>query len=314
MRAVMKGSASRVAFLASLSAFALLAPSSCTEFPERQKAPVDCAAGDAYEIDPDGIGDFEAEECQWYGVEDKTGTVSCDSPTALTEPDNIHVETVVSLGGSMPTSAEVPNGFCDGPRYSQANIACEEIAEGPRCGSGNALHLTAERNNDWGGFFGNYAIAQAPRSIAGWEGLAFWARAEAATERAFTIELDDKYTANVVDDFGQPDPVYESGCVDEEQQGTAQVTNTSGVSQSSGQVAGWVPSENGCGNPYQYHLNITNSWKLYLIPFRDFSQQPWPNRRLEGFDAESFRGLRIRPPKDAIVDLWIDDFGFYRAR
>lgn len=264
-------------------------------------------------IDADGVGDFEAGVCEWYGVEDETGTVDCDNPSALKGPDNIHTETIISAGGAGGASAvPVPDGFCDGPRYSQATTTCEEIPEGPRCGSGTALHLEGSRNNDWGGFFGNYAIAQTTSSVAEWEGLAFWARAEPGSERSFTLELDDKYTTNIKDDLGQPVAGHESACIDEEQQGTAQATNTTGVSQSSGQVAGWVPSENGCGNPYEYHLTVTTEWKLYLVGFDEFTQKPLPNRRLEGFDRTSLRGVRVRPPKDTIIDLWIDDFGFYR--
>lgn len=287
-------------------------PLSCTDFSDRVALPIDCTVGDAYEIDTDGIGDFESDECTWYGVEDRTGTVPCDHPLALTEEENVHTETVVSAGGAGG-AGPVPTGFCDGPRYSQAVPTCEEIPEGARCGSTKALHLVASRNNDWGGFFGNYFIAQNPRSVAEWEGLAFWARAEGGTERSFTIELDDKYTANVTDDAGQLNPDHESACIDEEEQTTNQNTNTTGIAQSSGQIAGWVPSENGCGNPHQYQLTVTHDWKLYLIPFGDFTQQPLPNRRLEGFDRETLRAVRIRPPKDAILDLWIDDFGFYRS-
>lgn len=278
-------------------------PLSCTDFSDRVALPIDCTVGDAYEIQS-SIGDFEeGDNCSWFEVPDRTGSVDCDHPL---KGDELTEDAVGGAGGEGAVPP-VPTGLCEGPRFSQAAFACETIPEGPRCGSEMALHLTASRNNDWGGFFADYDIAQTTDDVSEWDGIALWARAEQATQRSVTLALDDKYTANIV---GQ-----ESFCVVEEQSTTNanMNTNTTGVAQSSGQIAGWVPSEDACGNSFEYHLTVTNDWKLYILPFEDFTQQPLPNRRIEGFDRESFRGIAIRIPKDSVLDLWIDDFGFYRA-
>lgn len=224
----------------------------------------------------------------------------------------------------MPNqTVQVPTGLCEGPRYSQALYNFDAIPEGTRCGSTQALHLTASRNNDWGGFFGNYEFAKVTQDVSQWDGLALWARAENGTQKSVTLTLDDKFTTNLPLNHCEEEarraenpehPDLQRLCVEEEQGPTNPNTNTSGPSQSSGQVAGWVPSENGCGNSYEYHLTVTNNWALYLIPFAEFQQAPLPNRRPEGFDRESLRGLRIQIPKESVLDLWIDDFGFYRAR
>lgn len=290
--------------LAALCVAFATSPLGCTDFSDRVAPPVDCTVEDAYEIDGTEIGNFEeSDNCSWFGVPDGTGAVDCSHPLAGEEITET-AEDTIAAGGAAPTAEPISTGFCKGPRYSQANFACEPIPEGLRCGSERALHLTASRNNDWGGFFADYDIAQANDDVSEWDGIAVWARAEPGSERSVTLALDDKYTANVAG--------YPSFCVDEEAGATNNNTNTTGVSQSSGEVAGWVPSANACGNAYEYHLSVTNDWELYLIPFEDFLQEPLPNRRIEGFDQESLRGVAIRLPKDSIIDLWLDNFGFYR--
>ncbi len=327
-----------------------LSPSACTEFPERFPPGPDCSAADGYEFDTTVIPD-----CDWFGVPDRTGAVDCEHSSAgepiadtVTYLDAVE-QPAGGAGGESPAreiSVEVPTGLCEGPRYSRAETTCETLPGGPVCPTGgdeddeetsSALHLTGSRNNDWGGFFGRYPtlpdimLDRLPTSESGygymtqdvseWEGIAFWARAEVGAERSFTVELDDKHTANadmtaqreelLLEHFPEH-PDLEVACVVEEQQQQAENTNTTGVAQSSGQIAGWVPSEDGCGNPYQYHVTVSEHWELYLLPFADFSQEPLPNRRPEGFDRTTLRGIRIRAPKDTIVDLWLQQIGVYR--
>jgi hypothetical protein len=73
-----------------------------------------------------------------------------------------------------------------------------------------------------------------------------------------------------------------------------------------------VPSPNACGNAYQTTLAVTEDWQFYVLPFESFTQDPKPNRRVEGIDRASMRGVTMRAPKGAVLDLLIDDLSYYR--
>lgn len=278
--------ASTVIFASGLLTFSALCASGCGAPPAREETPVDCTAADDYHLDP-------ISPDAWFSATDDTGQVSCDHPAAA---------------GQTP----LENGRCNGPRRAVAAIAVEPLEAGDRCGSDSALHLTAARNNDWGSLFGNYALARDGFDASTHEGVALWAKAAPGTTRTITIVLDDKYTRNFTDDAGN---VIEASsfCVDEEGAGETVNQNTGQPGAgSSVSVPGYVPSENACGNSYQTVLAVTEDWQLYLVPFESFSQNPTPNRRFEGIDRSSIRGMILRAPKAAVFDFWIDDLSFYQ--
>lgn len=206
-------------------------------------------------------------------------------------------------------------------RRAQANYELASLEDGPRCGSEYALRLTAERNNDWGCLFGDWSLAQDTDDRTGWDGIALWARAAPGTTKSVLVLLNDKYTGNITteDEDGNavPDPNHESACVEEEDLGPGQGTTVNQVTGQQGStsvnVSGRVPSEDACGNSYQKLLTVTERWQLYFLPFDSFTQDQLPNRRIEGIDTSSLRGLIIRAPKAAKLDLWIDDLSYYRA-
>src|SRR5690606_35881775 len=152
-------------------------------------------------------------------------------------------------------------------------IACEPIPDGPRCGSQDALRLTARGNQDWGSLYGDYSFATNTTDASEYEGIALWARAAPSTGRSVQVLLNDKYTTNIALDDGSPDPSHESACVDEEIDENQVGSNpTPGVPIGGGSTPGVVPSEDACGNAYTKLLTITERWELYLLPFDSFTQ------------------------------------------
>jgi hypothetical protein len=206
-------------------------------------------------------------------------------------------------------------------RRAQVNFELAAIEDGPRCGSEYALRLTASRNNDWGCLFGDWFLAGVTSDASEYEGIAFWARAAPGSTKSVLVLLNDKYTANIAveDEDGNsvPVPTEESACVEEEDLGPGQGTTVNQVTGQQGStsvnVAGRVPSEDACGNSYQKLVTVTERWQYYVLPFESFTQDQFPNRRVEGIDRASLRGIIVRAPKAAELDLYIDDLFLYRT-
>ncbi len=276
----------------------------CNPFPEREEPPVDCAVGDGYDIDIPFLEFENPGNNTWFPAVDGTGLVSCDHPKAV---EGSETEVYEGLGGA-PSRI-----LCDGPRRAQATTSIESIPDGPRCGSEYAMRLTARRNNDWGCLFGDHVLARSSFDASEFDGISLWARAAPSTGKSITVLLNDKYTTNITSDDGSLNPAFESACVDEEPEidgvRGAELAGQPGVT-----LPGYVPSKNACGNSHQLQLRVTEDWKWYRLPFDSFSQDPLPNRRFEGVDRASLRGMIIRVPKDTVFDLWIDDVAYYRER
>jgi hypothetical protein len=205
--------------------------------------------------------------------------------------------------------------FCESTyaRRAEAAYASETLPETERCSADPALHLTAARNNDWGCLFGNYGLATQTQDKSAYDGVGLWAKAAPGTTKTITIILNDKYSTNIKQD-NVPVAGTESACVDEEgsgDQGTTVNQATGQTGSTSVAVPGYVPSENACGNAYQGQLAVSDDWQFYFLPFESFTQDPKPNRRLEGIDRTSLRGITIRAPKAAVLDLRIAGLGYY---
>lgn len=272
----------------------------CSAPPAREEPGIDCAAGDGYDLWL--IRPFDSDQSTWYSAPDDTGQVPCDDPSAIP-------------GTAVPVPVQGTDDTvirCDGPRRATATATVEPFADGPRCGGDYGLHLTASRNNDWGSLYGDYVSASADGEVdaTGYEGVTFWARAEPGTERSMTLVLNDKYTYEIAPTIEAPDPPP-SECVNYE--GTTEVI-TDVPGQVGGSVTpGYVPPADACGNGHQVIFSVTDEWQMYFLPFSGFWQNATPNRRLEGIDKASIRLFMFRAPKDTILDIWIDDFGFYRT-
>jgi len=59
---------------------------------------------------------------------------------------------------------------------------------------------------------------------------------------------------------------------------------------------------------------LTENWTHYLLPFDFFKQDALPNRNPNGFDPSAIFGFGVRVPKESVVEIWIDDLGFYRKK
>jgi hypothetical protein len=276
-----------------------------------------------------------------------TDPVDPDNPEEVIPDPNVdsvadHIEPlIVDSEGSLTCEprvlcnsiyAIVPDGMSDDlldrrlcestySRRAQVNFELAAIEDGPRCGSEYALRLTASRNNDWGCLFGDWFLAGVTSDASEYEGIAFWARAAPGSTKSVLVLLNDKYTANIAveDEDGNsvPVPTEESACVEEEDLGPGQGTTVNQVTGQQGStsvnVAGRGPSEDACGNSYQKLVTVTERWQYYVLPFESFTQDQFPNRRVEGIDRASLRGIIVRAPKAAELDLYIDDLFLYRT-
>ncbi len=227
--------------------------------------------------------------------------VLCSAPTAIVP---------------NPAPAALDRALCESTSQRRAVATIDgaaPLAEGERCNGTDAIHLTAARNNDWGCLFGNYQLAQTTSDKSAYDGIGLWAKAAPGTTKTILILLNDKYSVNVTGDDGQPVAGQESACVDEEGAGINLDLPDQNGQQGSGSTAvvGYVPSPNACGNAYQAQLTVTDRWQFYFMPWASFTQDPKPNRRLEGIDPSSLRGITIRAPKAAVLDMWLDDLGYY---
>jgi hypothetical protein len=71
---------------------------------------------------------------------------------------------------------------------------------------------------------------------------------------------------------------------------------------------------NFCGNTFRRPLVVTENWELYFLPFDSFSQDPLPSRSPTGMDTSAIYQFGFQIPKEANLELWIDDITFYRRR
>lgn len=282
-----------------LIASALACLGACSAPAAREELPVDCSVTDSYDLWT--LRPFDTADSTWYAAADGTGQVKCDDPDAIpgTQVDYIVVETGDAVS------------WCDGPRRATAAATVEPLPDGPRCGGDYGLRLTGQRNNDWGSLYGDYVMAGETRDASDYDGVAFWARAEPGTGKALLLLLNDKYTQNILDEAGNPVMGQESACNESEYSNDpAQGMTQSQVGGSV--VPGAVPEPGDCGNAYQLAFRVTEDWKFYRLPFASFHQEALPNRHIEGVDSASLRSMIFRAPKDTVLDIWLDDIGYYR--
>ncbi len=196
-------------------------------------------------------------------------------------------------------------------------VAVEAMNDGERCGSKDALVVRASHNNDWGSLAGYNNFG--PRDASEYEGLSFWARAPGNTTKAFTVLLDDENTfstAGRCTDYGGSGQGDSSGGGG----GGASASDPGTNSSSNGRAS--FPDE--CGNSYATAVVVSDQWELYTIPFSKFTQTAQPNRVPNAVFTETggipgtgiipgkLWNLVLRMPKEATMELWIDNLGFYR--
>jgi hypothetical protein len=252
------------------------AATACQAYPTVKKAPIDCSPDDRYDL----------------SIVDPFETITAAN-TAFW-----------NAGDALVMTGDL-------------NESIEPISGDGRCGSKAALVLRSVHANDWGSIFGYNNFG--PRDASGTEGMAFWARAPGATTKAFTISLDDANTA--------PDA---KRCVDYGTDGGTAAPSgptTDGLGNVISTGASVVqPQPDACSNSYTAVVVVTTEWSLYTVPWERFTQVAAPNRVPNAVFTEvgpvPGTGLLIdkiwtfilRMPKEATMELWLDNLAFYRTR
>jgi hypothetical protein len=288
--------------LASTAAPIVLAVVGCGE-PWRTAAPLDCAGEGSYDIaEHYQLG--TSPEITSGGVSAQTWFKYGDmTPGGIEDGDEAGVG---GDGGTIPWTRPIPGG---------------------RCGSTVALVLMSSGYQDYGsGFedyhFGNLVTTSGylngqlgilPYNASKYEGIAFWARSPGATTKAVTLQATDGHS-NDDSVMNLTSCIYEVG-VDAGSgsgSGTTTITSASGSATTTTGGSALPPLPPGtCGNTFSYVFQFTDDWQLYEIPFSAFFQAATPNRAPTGFDPSTFFGFGVIVPKEAQLELWIDELGFY---
>jgi hypothetical protein len=197
----------------------------------------------------------------------------------------------------------------------------ETIPEGALCGAASSLVIRAANFNDWGDLVGFYGFG--PRDESAYAGMSFWSRAPGATNKSFTVSLDDANTFATDNDAG-------INCVNYNLDGSAtgptqQTTDPSTGLPISGTTTSAPPAD-ACGNAYAETVVVTTAWRLYTIPFSEFRQSAMPSRvpnskLMEvgnvpetGLLTNKLMGLVFRMPKASNNELWLAKMAFYRTK
>jgi hypothetical protein len=271
-----------------------LATASCVTSEPRAPQSLDCDAGAPYAIsvyesyEPDDPSNL----APWYAAADFTP------------------------GATITTS---PNG---------STLPATPIEGDGRCGSHSALLLESHGHHDWGSTFGDYRIGTystpAPLDVSGYEGVAFWARDPGYTSR-YDGPTTKSIALNLVDVHGTPNiatgymVTYDgSACTNYIADGGAAPnvpvsTATGSTPTGSMPVSPIVYPADACNNAlFTLPIVLTDEWQLYTIPFGAFKENALPNREPHGLDLSALMSFTISVPKEEQLELWIDDFGFYR--
>lgn len=283
-----------------LCSCAALLAISCGEAERLPPAPVDCSVADAYEFS--NIADFSGMDSGWFRYAD-------------------------------PTPGGVPN-----PAVEGSNIPVSEIEPPGRCGDTRMIKIEMRGHNFWGAGFGDWAHNQ-PASRAngtGYEGISFWARSPASSEKEFLFNVDDSRTIILPPDppeggtqapatpadqdldgdgyvgpgdiargtrcrLPPPEDLGEAACYN----GGVSSPTTSGIR---------VPEPDECGNSFHTRIVTSESWQLFLIPWDQLVQWPCPNRLPGGIDPADIAKFEIRLVQGAQYEIWLDNIAFYRRR
>jgi len=163
--------------------------------------------------------------------------------------------------------------------------------------------------------------------------MSFWAKAPRNTTNAFTLVLSD---ANTTVPTGHENdlcvartgPLPDAGpteiCTNYCSTGSGSGPPTgdpNGINAGSGSAP--TPPD-ACGNGYSVVQQVTSEWRFYKIPFGAFQQDAKPNRVPNaylykagpvagtGLLTGSLKFLLFRAPREATMELWLDNLSFYR--
>lgn len=220
---------------------------------------------------------------------------------------------------NFETPGMAPNWTSGDTLTANVSASIVPLAETDRCGAKAALRIVSSHNNDWGSLSGfNFG----PRDESTYEGLAFWAKAPGNTTKWFTWLLDDPNTVRYglpemgnCKTYALPDGGPPTGTIYD----PATNMPISGTTTS-------APPPDACGNGYSVPVVVTADWRYYTIPFASFKQAATPNRvpntalmetgtaKDSSLITSKLVNLILRMPKEAEMELWLDDLAFYRKK
>jgi hypothetical protein len=259
-----------------------------------------------------GAASLGAGACTAYPTLKNMPTVDCS-----VENGYVFDKTPVPPGNAYSASDNTPGAV--------STVASTAIPDGALCGQPDALVITWSGNNDWGGLVGFYSFGTSGsyRDESAFQGLSFWARAPGASNRGFTLALDDANTDATSADAG-------INCVNYGGDGgftgpiPTYIDPATGVPLSG--VSTTAPPPNACGNSYAMVMGVTADWQFYTVPFTQFHQGATPNRvpnadLMEtgavpgsGLLTNKLMNIIFRLPRGATTNLWIGKLNFYRAK
>lgn len=278
----------------------LLTAVGCSDGPRVPLLEVDCSEAEMYEFL--NISDFSGTDAGWFQYAD-------------------------------PTPGGVPDPVIDG-----SNVPVTEIEAPGRCGDTRILRLFAEGHNFWGTGFGDWEhnAAASRADGTGFEGISFWARSPADSEKTFLLNVDDSRTILL-----PPDPPPEGGLppatsADQDLDGDGFVgpgdiaretqcrlpppnefgeprCYLGGMNAAPNGVTR-VPAPDECGNAFHTFITTTERWQLFRIPWSELVQWPCPNRLDGGIDPSDVAKFEIMLIQGTRYDIWIDNIAFYRRR
>ncbi|HEY4015844.1 MAG TPA: hypothetical protein VGM06_21035 [Polyangiaceae bacterium] len=247
-------------------------------------------------------------------------TISVYESYELNDPSNLapwYAAGDFTPGATLTTS---PNG---------STLPATRIEGNGRCGSQYALLLESHGHHDWGSTFGDYRIGTystpAPLDVSQYEGVSFWARDPGYTSRydgpttkSIALNLIDVHgTAGIATGFMV---TYDGGaCTNYVFDGggamNIPVSTATGLTPTGSMpVSGIVYPADACDNAlFTLPIVLSDEWQLYTIPFTAFKESALPNREPNGLDVTALMSFTISVPKEEQLELWIDDFGFYRT-
>jgi hypothetical protein len=282
-----------------------LAGTSCSAS-SRPAVPIDCNAGDAYELSAP-LRVFDIADDVWYSGADLTGSNAAPAPAA---------PSLGCSGGTGGTSATATAGTGGSATGSASTSVAIEPIEGGRCGSQNAMVLRSAGHTDWGSLFGDWKLASAPGTAfcdacgpwngSGYEGLAIWARAGDG-DKSFTVLLDTWQTSAAGTTEADAGLVCRVDC--NAGSGTRTIDEAGNTLSQT-----YVSPPGTCGNGFQRVVTLTEQWQLVLLPFKSFYQDLKPNVISGEMDLAHINGLTFRTAKEADVEIWVDDIYFYKRK
>jgi hypothetical protein len=288
-----------------------------------------------------GLGGVMGAICAGVLLLGLGGSVGCDKyPTYKDVPINCSVTDQYDFAplAGFESAFWGPSGdtLCNPASLSKA----VQSDGGPQCGTMKAaLVIRSSHCNDWGSLTGFSNFGSPAKDESACLGLSFWARSPGNSTKTFTILLDDMNT------FKQDPPTTDASAQQEIDGGTGSycvdLTADGGTAPQSGPSpgttfdpsgniipgsSGAAPLPNQCGNSYSAIVLVTSEWRLYTIPWAKFVQDANPNR-VPNSDltqigptagtallTNRLRNLVLRFPKEAEMELWLADMGFYAPK